>query len=217
MQLIRGIFFYAGSNFDSNKYLIQDETNLLIDPGNPHHLSLLVRGLREDGFRATDIDLIANTHLHYDHCGANRALRKLSRAQLALHPQQQRHLELSRAAHLRWKLTLPDFTADILLGSELNLGSTRLRILHTPGHSPGSISFYDEKRKMLICGDLIFRRSIGRTDLPGGNARQLNQSVRKLSQLDIEWLLPGHGALVRGDEVCENFTYVLRNILGETD
>jgi glyoxylase-like metal-dependent hydrolase (beta-lactamase superfamily II) len=66
-------------------------------------------------------------------------------------------------------------------------------VVHTPGHTPGSICLYDKMKKILISGDTLFEDSIGRTDLQGGNKQDMQKSLQRLSKLDINYLLPGHG------------------------
>ena len=79
-------------------------------------------------------------------------------------------------------------------------------MLVTPGHSPGSICLYWPDRKVLFTGDVVFNQSIGRTDLPGGSSGDLKKSIIRLSKLDVEYLLTGHGEMVTGREkVQENF------------
>jgi glyoxylase-like metal-dependent hydrolase (beta-lactamase superfamily II) len=92
---------------------------------------------------------------------------------------------------------------------ELNIGSVQLQILQTPGHSPGSLCLYWPERKALFSGDVAFDRSIGRSDLPGGNGRLLKESLQRIGQLDVEYLLPGHGNIVTGREaVRANFQLI---------
>ncbi|HQN20182.1 MAG TPA: MBL fold metallo-hydrolase, partial [Syntrophobacteraceae bacterium] len=85
------------------------------------------------------------------------------------------------------------------------------RVIHTPGHSPGSISLYWPEQKALFTGDVIFKDGLGRTDLPGGNGSTLKKSIRKLAELDVECLLPGHGDVILGaEQVRMNFQRVER-------
>jgi len=103
-----------------------------------------------------------------------------------------------------------------LTEGNLKLGTKNkvsLRVLLTPGHSPDSISFYLEKEKILISGDVVFFGSVGRTDFPGGSLSLLRQSTDKLSQLDVEYLVPGHstelGGIIAGKEkVKRNFQMI---------
>ena len=81
-----------------------------------------------------------------------------------------------------------------------------MKVFHTPGHSPGSVSLYWPDKKVLFTGDLIFKDGVGRTDLPGGDSSLLKESIKRLKGLEIEWLLPGHGDMVSGaKEVRANF------------
>ncbi|MFQ5843213.1 MAG: MBL fold metallo-hydrolase, partial [Thermodesulfobacteriota bacterium] len=78
--------------------------------------------------------------------------------------------------------------------------------------SPGSLCFYWPKKKVLISGDVVFRAGVGRTDFPGGDSNQLKRSIQRLSQLDIEVLLPGHGEIIRGKQsVLRNFNFIREN------
>jgi glyoxylase-like metal-dependent hydrolase (beta-lactamase superfamily II) len=92
----------------------------------------------------------------------------------------------------------------------LALGDTVFRVILTPGHSPGSLCFYCEQKKLLISGDTLFYLGVGRTDLPGGNMEALGHSIGRLASLDIEYLVPGHGEVVAGrDRIEKNFKVVL--------
>lgn len=83
-------------------------------------------------------------------------------------------------------------------------------MIETPGHSPGSICLYMKKEKALIAGDTIFSLGVGRTDLPGGDTELLIASLKKLAKLDIEYLIPGHGDMLKGREaVQKNFDMIL--------
>ena len=87
------------------------------------------------------------------------------------------------------------------------------KFIQSPGHSLDSICFYAKQEKILICGDVIFSQNTGRVDLPGGNAEELKHSIEKLSELEIEYLLPGHMNIVTGaTEVKNNFEFVRENV-----
>lgn len=103
---------------------------------------------------------------------------------------------------------------DLILGKENRIN---LQVLHTPGHSPGSLSFYWPDSKVLIPGDVIFYGSVGRTDFPGGSITILKQSIEKLSKLEVEYLLPGHsteyGSIIEGKERVERNFQALRFLI----
>ena len=108
------------------------------------------------------------------------------------------------------RLQAIEFKADSDLdSSKLDTGDMEFEFIHSPGHSPDSICFYCRKEKILICGDVIFNQNTGRVDLPGGNADELKQSIEELSQLEIEYLLPGHMDIVTSaQKVKSNFDFV---------
>jgi len=85
-------------------------------------------------------------------------------------------------------------------GDKITIGDNKYIIIHTPGHTPGSICLYDEKRKDLFSGDTVFPfGSFGRYDFPEGDGMQLKQSIQKLVKLDIENLYPGHESIIEGE------------------
>jgi glyoxylase-like metal-dependent hydrolase (beta-lactamase superfamily II) len=106
--------------------------------------------------------------------------------------------------------SLPEFRIDFYLEEgELHLGKETVHIYQTPGHSPGSLSIHWSERKVLFTGDLVFYGGIGRTDFPEGNPRLITKSIERMSRLDTELLLPGHGEMVMGKEkVLENFEFI---------
>jgi glyoxylase-like metal-dependent hydrolase (beta-lactamase superfamily II) len=97
-------------------------------------------------------------------------------------------------------LITPDF---FLKEGDMAVNSLNLKVFHTPGHSPGSVSLYWPDQKLMFTGDLVFKEGIGRTDLPGGNGSVLKESIKKLAELEIEWLLPGHGDIISGAKDVE--------------
>jgi glyoxylase-like metal-dependent hydrolase (beta-lactamase superfamily II) len=97
----------------------------------------------------------------------------------------------------------PDF---FLKEGELSVDGLELQVFLTPGHSPGSVCLYWPLHKALFTGDLVFKDGLGRTDLPGGDGTKIKESIRRMSQLDVELLLSGHGDIIVGaQEVKSNF------------
>lgn len=89
------------------------------------------------------------------------------------------------------------------------MGDETFQVISTPGHSPGSLCLYWPKQKALFSGDVVFSGGIGRTDFPGGNGKLLKESIQRLAQLDVEYLLPGHGEALRGRKAVEtNFQMI---------
>jgi len=218
MKLTDSLYFYPeNGTLDCNTYVIKDKTSVIIDPGSLQFLSDLVAGMSKDGIDPKEIDIITNTHLHIDHCWANKAFKDISGARILSHTVQKKFYDMSVVETSKF-FGLPhmDFEDDGCLDDDkLDTGDTELEVIHSPGHSPDSICFYCKQGKFLVCGDVIFNRSTGRVDLPGGNASQLKQSIEKLSRLEIEYLLPGHMDAVTGAEkVGSNFEFVKKYFFG---
>ena len=196
---------------DCNTYVIKDKLSIIIDPGFPEFLPTLMKNLQKDGIEPKDVDVITNTHIHADHCWANEAFKEASGAKIVSHPLHNKFYDVTVFETAKFfGLQAVEFKADSYLdSSKLDTGDMEFEFIHSPGHSPDSICFYCRKKKILICGDVIFNQNTGRVDLPGGNADELKQSIEELSQLEIEYLLPGHMDIVTSAQnVKSNFDFV---------
>ena len=182
----------------NNLYLLIDEDGgeaVVIDPSIDSAQALArVRELQNSGVL---LRAIWNTHGHFDHIYDNAVWRDEFDVPLLAHPGDELFLDrLPEMAH--WfglpepELAMP--TGELVEGLIVRVGSHEARILHTPGHSPGSVSFYFAEDNVCISGDVLFRNSVGRTDLPGCSFAQLQDSLRKLAALPAETrVLSGHG------------------------
>ena len=217
MRLTKNLYFYPEKGMmDCNTYVIKDDLSIIIDPGLTQFLPELVQDLERDGIDPQEINIITNTHLHGDHCWANEAFKKASGAKILPHPLQKDSWQATVIQTSRFfGLPAVEFTEDELLDyDKLSAGKMQFELIPSPGHSPDSICFYCQSEKILICGDVIFNQNTGRVDLPGGSADQLKQSIEKLSQLEIEYLLPGHMDILVGRErVKLNFEFIKKNVL----
>jgi glyoxylase-like metal-dependent hydrolase (beta-lactamase superfamily II) len=179
---------------ETNAYLVVDERSrqaLLIDPGleSEDIYDVIVA----EGLTLTSI---VNTHGHFDHVCGNAFFRARTGAPVLIHREDagimQRAAEQARAFGFQ---VAPPPPPDRLLdeGDEVVMGGTRMRVLHTPGHTPGGICLYGEG--VVFVGDALFAGSIGRTDLPGGSYEVLLASIRTklLSLPDDTVVYPGHG------------------------
>jgi glyoxylase-like metal-dependent hydrolase (beta-lactamase superfamily II) len=215
MQLtenVHGFLWQSNTTNNANAYFIDGPRRILIDPGHRALFEHVENGLSTLGYNVSDIGLVISTHIHPDHVeGAGRfreleTLTALNEADWRLAERLDRYSD--GLLHLRLAPISPDF---FLTEGTLDVAGTRFQVYHTPGHSPGSISLYLEKDRALFSGDLLFQGGIGRTDLPGGNPRQLMESIKRLKTLDAEHLFPGHGGVVSGREaVRANFEDVER-------
>ena len=216
MKLTNNLYFYPERGMlDCNTYLIKGNPTIIIDPGSPQFLPKLIQSLQQDGIEPNDIDIIVNTHLHGDHCGANEAFKQISGAKILSHPLQKQFYDMTVIETAKFFGFSPiEFTADSSIeNNTLDTGNTELKLIPSPGHSPDSICFYSQMDRILICGDVIFAGNTGRVDLPGGNANELKNSIEELSQLEINYLLPGHMDIVtNAEEVKSNFDLIKRNV-----
>ena len=179
----------------TNCYLVvctQTHDAALIDPGwNDPVISQAIAAHR------ARVRYVINTHAHFDHIGGNAALMKETGADFAIHPADLPLLRERGGADL-WNIPIqPSPEPDRLLipGHMLEIGALSFEVLYTPGHTPGHISLYEAAHKALFDGDVLFRRGIGRADLPGSDPQQLLNSIRNvLFRLpDDVVVYPGHG------------------------
>lgn len=181
----------------TNSYLVADgETGdaAVIDPGWDG--KVILAEAKQRGWRIEHIWL---THAHFDHLGGSAAVADGLNPppQVALHPDDYQLWKMQGGAPL-FGMDIdpgPEPTIDLLPGLILRLGSVQLQVLHTPGHTRGSVSFYCQTAGVVFCGDLIFQGSIGRTDLPGGDYATLIHSIETqiIPLPDETRLLSGHG------------------------
>jgi len=180
----------------TNAYLLtgaDPARGIIIDPGmNP---AALIRSIAD-----MKIEAILLTHAHFDHMGGVDEIRKLKKCPVYLHPLESDWLTSSKLnGSLMWPDVSPPLTTDpaeydLAEGQTLKMIGLEFRVFHTPGHSPGSVSFLCGND--LFSGDVLFRLGVGRTDLPGGRERDLLDSIKgKLFKLDDEVkVYPGHGS-----------------------
>ncbi|MCD6247980.1 MAG: MBL fold metallo-hydrolase [Hadesarchaea archaeon] len=197
----------GGLGFDSNIYLIIDEVIALVDAGTGMNFDRVRRNLLKFGVRTDDVDLLINTHCHYDHIGGDHDFISASGCQVAIHELEVEALrnadpEVTLANAFGASLEPIEPTRELRDGDRIELGEVTLEVLHTPGHTRGSICLYDRERRVLFSGDTVFCDGVGRTDLPTGDSAAMVRSLRRLKELGVRRLLPGHGATtdVRGGE-----------------
>jgi len=180
----------------ANCFIIGDgesKDGAIIDPGGDAERILQVA--KETGLA---IRLIIATHGHFDHTAAVKQLKEELDADFLLHRGDLLFVQRSKKSAQKWGIVIdqvPDPDGYIEHGDVLKLGALELRIIHTPGHSPGGISIYIETENILFSGDTLFNGSVGRTDFDGGSMEVLVRSIKeKLFTLpDSTVVYTGHG------------------------
>ncbi len=192
-----------------NTYFIDGRKKVIIDPGHYHLFGHVKEGLKDIGRSIDDIDMVIITHAHPDHM---EGIKHFKDKLISIHRDEIKFLTDINPQY-RNIVGLDEVYIPILLQEgELFVGGDKFTIIHTPGHSPGSICIYMKDYGVLFTGDLVFYRGIGRTDLPGGDPELLKKSINRLSELEVEYLLPGHGDIISGRYNILNNLNEVRNL-----
>lgn len=221
-KIIDGIYFIQGQDEfipDSHTYVIGEPSSMdlsLIDVGLAGKGKYKIQSILRDGIELNAIKRIIMTHTHFDHIGCiSEILNEIPHAELWIHSKEAELLEKGddRAIYgmemfkdmcqMQYGLAPDAFKLKVHKklegGEKFLLGNMEWEIIHIPGHSSGGIALYNKEKKALIPGDVVYADyAIGRFDLFGADARELKNSLLKLSKLEVDILLPGHNQLVKG-------------------
>jgi len=171
----------------------------IIDPGCyfPEENQELKAVIEKGGWKPV---LLLNTHCHLDHVFGNQFIYDTWGLKLHIHEKEKPVLDFAPQSGMMWQMPFDNYTGPLEYlkeGSTIQIGDERLEIRFTPGHSPGSVSFYHEAGGFIIGGDVLFNGSIGRTDLPGGNFDVLIKSIQTefFTLPDETKVYSGHGPM----------------------
>lgn len=190
---------FVFSPIQENTYVLYNELKecVIIDPGCyfDDEKNMLQDFITDNGLKPT---MLLNTHCHLDHVFGNKFISETYGLTLHLHEKEKQLLSFAPASGLMYNMPFDNYSGEFILlkeGDKILLGTDELEVLETPGHSPGSICFYCRKQNFVIGGDVLFQRSVGRTDLPGGSHQTLLNNIRqKLFVLPDETIVySGHG------------------------
>jgi len=190
----------------SNCYIVYDDRlkeGVIIDPGDD--ADIILQAVKE---LAINIKFILATHGHFDHVGAVAPLKRVLKAEFLAHKDDFFFIEDGEKAARRWNIDIeqpPKPDRFIVDGDKIKVGNFHLEVIHTPGHSPGGVSFLHDR--MLFGGDTLFQGSIGRTDFRKGSFEDLSKSIKtRLYTLPDDTIVyTGHGPITTiGDEKMYN-------------
>jgi len=190
---------FTVNGFAVNSFVLHDDSNecLIIDPGfyEQKEKDSLLKFISENKLKPIKV---LNTHCHVDHILGNRFVCEQYQIPLSAHEEDE--FLLNRASQMGEifgfkEVSSPPINDYLKQGDTIRFGNSEIEVIHTPGHSPGSVSFFNKQDGFIIAGDVLFAGSIGRTDLPKGNYKTLISSiVDKLLILPAETtVFPGHG------------------------
>lgn len=178
---------------ENNCFVIVDENSkecFVVDPGDEP--DRILDFIHESNLR---VKYIICTHAHFDHVGAVSEIKNGTKAKIVIHKDDLAIYRSSKDHAALWGFDidpLPDPDLFVSEGDVLKIGDLEFQIIHTPGHSPGGICIYGQG--ILLTGDTLFAGSVGRTDLPGGDVRELKGSFKRLLSFSNEIrVFPGHG------------------------
>lgn len=190
---------FAFNPFQTNTYVLSDESGkaIVIDPA---FVDTNEQEIFDNYLSINDLKLVGvyNTHLHFDHCFGAEYIKKKYGLGYAAHPSGLQFIKNASKQTAAYGIQAPEIEAPSFEISEketIKFGNSELRILNTPGHAAGSLCFVSDSDHFVITGDVLFRESIGRTDLPTGDLDLLLESIHnKLFTLGGDYkVYPGHG------------------------
>lgn len=191
----------------ANAYLLKED-GVLIDAGGDS--AFLLKAI-EKYSSLKEIKYVFLTHSHFDHAKAADVLQRAG-VKVVMHFMEYEFA--SAIASPLYAVIKPDVVVEG--GEVFEFENAKLRVIHTPGHTPGSICLYEPEKKWLFSGDTVFAYgSFGRVDFPGGNAASLVESLKKLSELEVRRLYPGHEDVVEnGKHVKKAYEIAKKVLLG---
>jgi glyoxylase-like metal-dependent hydrolase (beta-lactamase superfamily II) len=180
---IKDIVWIEGVNLCSNIYAIGENDITIVDTGSGDRGDLISHSLRKIGLNIGNVSKVILTHSHFDHVGGLIEILNYTSPTIFIHPSELEFLEVPKQVNIH----------ELSENQTIHTETMDLKVLHTPGHTCGSVCLYDETNALLFTGDTVFPGgSFGRTDLPTGDENMLIKSLKKLSELKVEIMLPGH-------------------------
>jgi Zn-dependent hydrolases, including glyoxylases len=185
----------TGDVSDSNIFLVTGEKTLLVDTGKGFRIDTTISEIKKV-LGGRSLDMIVLTHCHTDHIGGLKPLMDEFNAEAMAGIGDAPYIANADPKYtLSWMFGIELKSVDVtelVEGDVIDLKEHRLRVINTPGHTVGGICLYDEITKSMFSGDTVFAMGVGRTDFESGSHQEMVDSLRKLNELDIGMLYPGH-------------------------
>ncbi len=203
MEKINDIVIIEGMGYDSNIYIFED---VIVDTGTGDNIQYIKDSMKKAEISVDDLSLIVNTHNHFDHIGGNRCFD----LEVAMHREDAKAIEEGdddATVARMFGRSMDGMKVDIILeeGDKIH----DFEVLHTPGHTKGGICLYNGGT--LISGDTVFAGGgCGRMDI-GGDVNEMKKSLKRLTTLDVTYLLPGHGPWVNDGSKHIKMAYHMLN------
>jgi len=189
------VYSILSSSFDSNVHILLGDKTCLVDTGAGMDREITAEIERK--LKGRKADLIINTHAHVDHVGGNGFFNSSKVYVHQLDAEEIRSGNLYGTYAFTSKKVPKNVDSTFKGGDEIDLGDVVLKVIHTPGHTPGSVCLLEEEKKYLFSGDTLFSDgAFGRVDFRGGSASDMVSSLKKLRGVEFKKLFPGHMRVV---------------------
>jgi glyoxylase-like metal-dependent hydrolase (beta-lactamase superfamily II) len=197
-KITENVFAFCSPNEGSNCYLLKGRRNILIDSSVAANEGYLRKSLKECGVAPENIDIVLHTHGHADHFGNSSIFPE---ATLMMHEHDAERVNKKDVSftfsHFFPDTGFPHIGKSLKEGEDISNGTFSIKVISTPGHTKGSVCFYEKEKGLLFSGDCLFSKGVGRCDFPSSSERDMVSSLGKLKELEYRILLPGHGPLLK--------------------
>lgn len=196
------VFSFVSGNAGSNVFLVVgDKEVALVDSSIAVNSGEILGGLSSLGYGPGDVSLVLHTHGHADHFGCDGLFEN---AGIGMHELDAKRINVKdrefACASFFPDTKMPVVSLFLKDGQKIDLGGIQLSVVHTSGHTGGSVCFFDEKEGLLFSGDTLFAGGFGRTDFPSGSGAIMLESLKSLQKRRFGALFPGHGSVLLGEK-----------------